>query len=136
MLRAKLKSILILVAIATLLTGFNECNYQQEKAKWTAKMWAGSSKVGGFVSSRREVLRCDSKKLDAFAAVTWTDIQKVETEIIAKCDRWKTNDLARAIMRVQEPDVHAGESEVDAIDLEENLLVRDRIFNEVGRGTQ
>lgn len=133
MLRAKWKSILILTAIATLLTAFSECNYKQEKAKWTAQIWAGSSKAAGIVSSRGQVIRCDDRRIEAFGAAKWTDLQKVETEIIAKCDRWKPNDLARAIMRAQNAEAPAGEPESE-FDLEEELAVRDQFFDEAEWG--
>lgn len=95
--QGNLKNFLVLLLLSTpLILGNSQCT---ERPKWTAKFYAGHSGVGGVVRCQQyskedkclkwDIIKGTSERIDDGAWLSYVDIEKLEKEVLSKCERWK-----------------------------------------------
>lgn len=84
-----------LLIVTPLILGASNCT---ERPKWEALFYAGDSDRGGVVRCQKwvndtcqkwDIIRGTSSRIDNGAWISYADIQKLEDEVLSKCERWK-----------------------------------------------
>lgn len=60
-----------------------------DRPSWTAKFWAGDSASSSIVRGQDSLaIHASDPLFDNFVCMTYEDIEKLEIEVLSKCEKW------------------------------------------------
>lgn len=86
----RLFQIPFLGVLVLLLMANKSCDPASERPRWRAQFYAGFAERSSiFRAQDNSEIECRDKKFDDFVCVTYGDLEKLEEEVLSKCERWR-----------------------------------------------